>query len=609
MRWLLLAVIAAATAAGCKKGGDSGDADTEEDLVPDTTEDTTVPDTRPDTLLPDTIWDVPDIVEEEVIAICGNFEVEPGEDCDPPSIGTTCLTSCSTYGTGACTDECQAPGPEECDPPAEECDLRDDDCDGLVDEGTHAAWTDTITLAAGAGSSLLDLTWTGDGYAALWVAGSPADLHLAHVNAVGEIVTADTSLSLTAGDVAGRPALTWTGSRLMAGWTTSAQRHVAVIETSGAVTAHESVAGADIGPSPGIAWSGSHAALAWVESGEVQLVFVADDGSDLSTAIALTSGAAATDVSLDAGSTAVVTTWVDAGNVQRAVVDHAGTTLAAAAALTTAGGASRPFLSIEHGIAAWTSDHDGTARVYTAVLDTSWDLAGAAAAVADEDTLLLSATPSRLTLAAGLTVHALAADGTSEGSATLALDTATALAWGDLAAAAAGALGSDLALAFTGCTVHEGCDAWHPVVAALDTRTGHDPDARSLGHDAALEGSFSTRPVTYLSIQIYQDPPYRGPVASGIFTLTGQPYETCGLCVLVHEGCGTSSCERTYLAQSGTLHITDIGEVGGTFAGTLTGATLAEVTINSTTRESTWVEEGDEICLGSYTFDETIAGY
>jgi hypothetical protein len=38
----------------------------------------------------------------------------------------------------------------------------------------------------------------------------------------------------------------------------------------------------------------------------------------------------------------------------------------------------------------------------------------------------------------------------------------------------------------------------------------------------------------------------------------------------------------------------------------LRNAQLAEVSINSTTRESEWIEGGLEICLGRYAFDESI---
>ena len=127
-----------------------------------------------------------------------------------------------------------------------------------------------------------------------------------------------------------------------------------------------------------------------------------------------------------------------------------------------------------------------------------------------------------------------------------------------------------------------------------------------LGHDAAMAGSFTSRPVTYLSIQIYQDAPYHGPTGPGINTLTGMPYETCGLCVLVYEDCTTSTCGAIYLARSGVLDIASIGESGDTLAGVLTNARFDEVTINSTTRQSEWVEDGEQICIGSYTFDETI---
>jgi hypothetical protein len=186
------------------------------------------------------------------------------------------------------------------------------------------------------------------------------------------------------------------------------------------------------------------------------------------------------------------------------------------------------------------------------------------------------------------------------------VDPAAALAWGDLAAAAAGASGSDLALALTGCTAHERCDSWHRELATTGTRTGWDGEREILAHEGAFEGTFASRPVTYVSIQIREGAPYHGPDTTGTMLLAGAAYETCGLCVLVYEGCGTSACARTYLARSGTLVIDEIGVTGDVFGGTLVGAQLAEVAIDSSTGESTWVEDGREVCIGSYAFSETI---
>jgi hypothetical protein len=41
-----------------------------------------------------------------------------------------------------------------------------------------------------------------------------------------------------------------------------------------------------------------------------------------------------------------------------------------------------------------------------------------------------------------------------------------------------------------------------PLLETSRTRTGWDPASHTLGHDAAIAGSWSARPVTYVSIQI-----------------------------------------------------------------------------------------------------------
>jgi hypothetical protein len=463
----------------------------------------------------------------------------------------------------------------------------------------------------------VEVAWTGDGFAAAWVQESTPDvLHMAVIDPVGETVTADRTIPLTAGDVSGRPAMTWTGSNLMLAWNTTASRmHVAVVDASGGLVSHRSVSGVDLGPSPDLAWSGSHAALAWVErvdaNPEVHLGFLGTDGMQEGSPVHVTSGATPRDPDVDATGSAVALAWTDArtgsSEVHRAVYGHDAAPVAADAALTTTGGVSSPSISASHRVVAWTDDRDGTHRIYTLALDTSWAAAGTEASVADGSAPVLASSSARLGLAVGAELMTLGLDGLSASAAVaLALDSASALEWGDLGAGAAGPSGPDLVLALAGCAGHESCDAWTALLVPPETRTGYDLFAHTLGHDAAIAGSFTSRPVTYLSIQIYQDAPYHGPDSTGTVLLSGVPYETCGLCVLVYETCGASTCARTYLARSGSLRITSIGTDGERFAGVLHDLKLAEATIDSTTRASTWVEDGREMCIGHYTFDETI---
>ena len=624
MRWpiyLLAALLAVPAAGGCKKTRTTGDADDDPDGdapidLPAEIDATVDPAADP---VDDPLPEIEDVEDEEILAMCGNRVVEPGEDCDPPTVETSCSTTCGTVGTGECTMECRAPAPGDCTPPAESCNLEDDDCDGLADEGVIAAWADAAVLGAGqaASASSARVVWTGAAFAAAWVVEGTADaIHVAAVDPVGDTVLGATALALSAGDVSGRPALAWTGSNLLLGWNTAAsEMHLAVVDSSAAVISHDSVSGVSLGPSPDLSWSGSHAAFTWTEqvdsNVEVHLGFVGADGTLASSPVHVTSGATPSQTDVDADGTAVAIAWVDArsgsSEVHRAVYGHDASPIATDAALTSTGGASSPAISASHRLATWTDDRDGTDRIRTLALDGSWNPVGTDAAVADAASLAFDAVADRIGLVAGADLLTLATDGLVDGTAlALSLDAAASLAWGDLAAGAAGSSGADLVLAMAGCAEHETCDAWIPLLAPLETRTGHDLLRGTLGHDAAIAGTFTSRPVTYLSIQMYQDAPYHGPEETGIYTLTGVPYETCGLCVLVLEDCGTSTCGATYLARSGILDVTSIGTSGERLAGALRNLILDEVTINSTTRESEWVEDGARICIGSYSFNETI---
>jgi cysteine-rich repeat protein len=76
------------------------------------------------------------------------------DDCDTvPDNGfacrrgteTSCVTTCGSTGTGACTDACSLPPAAACAPPAEVCNGRDDDCDTVPDDGFPCAAGRTVT--------------------------------------------------------------------------------------------------------------------------------------------------------------------------------------------------------------------------------------------------------------------------------------------------------------------------------------------------------------------------------------------------------------------------------------------------------------------------------
>jgi hypothetical protein len=293
------------------------------------------------------------------------------------------------------------------------------------------------------------------------------------------------------------------------------------------------------------------------------------------------------------------------------VVDHAGDPVAADAPLTITGGAVSPSVSAEHRLVAYAADREGDLASWVAVLDESWTPAGAPVRVAEQAPAHLASTPASVVIATGELVHTLDGSGAVAGAAlSPALSTVTAVAPSDPVVAILGpdATGTDLALALAGCAHFESCTRWLAEPDALATRTGGDVSERLLVHDAAFEGTFEDRPVTYLSVQIHQDPTRGGPTEPSGYVLTGAPTESCGVCVLVYEECSMSACERVYLARRGKIVLEALGDVGESLAGRLVDVQLAEVEIDPADGSSEWVEDGGEVCIGSYEFDELIAG-
>ncbi len=640
-RNLLLPFLAAmAISCGSGRGSDdaatdqdeTGDVDAADDAQADQDADQD-PDPDPD---PDSAGDTAldtgaEYDTTEAGHVCGNFVVEPGEDCDPPTSSVECTTTCGSRGEGECTDECLAPEPADCEPPEETCDFADEDCDGMVDEGTLASWTAPTLLSAeeGASTSRADVAWTGEAFAVAWVvepaSGPPDSVHLALVDAIGGTVLPDTALAVPAADVLGRPGLAWTGSSILLAWNTSdagGTRNVAILDEAGTVASLDQQPATGLAGSTDVAWAGSHAAVVWIESvsgdPEVMLGFAAGDGTAGGTPIRLTSatGAASMPV-VDADGAAILAAWIDARTgsdvVRFAAVGHDGSTIAADAAIPSGAGATSPAVSAAHRTVAWIDSGSGSPAARAVTLDPAW-AAGTPVDVAAGGRLLLASAADRLMAAVDGNLATLGTDAAPQGALVpLGTDPVAALAWGSISVAAAGAstTGSTpaLVLALAGCARHDACTSWMPSLEPVATRTGRDDLAYFTGHDAALSGSWDDRPVTYLSIQMFQADPRGGPVVPGGYLLTGAGYEICGLCVLLYEDCGASTCERTYLARGGRLDLASIGPIGTTLAGTLEDVQLAEVEIDSSSMVSTWVPGGREICLGRYGFSETIEPY
>ncbi len=112
-------------------------------------------------------------------------------------------------------------------------------------------------------------------------------------------------------------------------------------------------------------------------------------------------------------------------------------------------------------------------------------------------------------------------------------------------------------------------------------------------------------PVDTLAFELIGD--NGGATAAGAYELTDAPYESCGNCVVLRLACDgeLSNCNKALLATSGTLEITEFGESGGKFSGTLTDAILREVSI-APDNKSVLVDKGEVRCLDTYTFEATV---
>ncbi|MFO8070854.1 MAG: hypothetical protein R6V85_03170 [Polyangia bacterium] len=89
----------------------------------------------------------------------------------------------------------------------------------------------------------------------------------------------------------------------------------------------------------------------------------------------------------------------------------------------------------------------------------------------------------------------------------------------------------------------------------------------------------------------------------------------CESCVLFFEACnnpnpGEQECTRVYWAEQGTLRITARGTaLGESLIGSLTDVVFHESQINYEDGTVTPVEDGEEICVHLYEFDEELVEY
>jgi hypothetical protein len=136
--------------------------------------------------------------------------------------------------------------------------------------------------------------------------------------------------------------------------------------------------------------------------------------------------------------------------------------------------------------------------------------------------------------------------------------------------------------------------------------TAVSEDAYQAQTDLVYEGLSSTAATTDIfSVQLYGGTTFGGATSTGQYTILDESYADCGNCILIYDDCGSASCSKTFLATSGTMDITSYpAAVGGTFSATLTNMVFEEVTVDSTTFESTKVPNGETWCVNNYSFSE-----
>lgn len=88
-------------------------------------------------------------------------------------------------------------------------------------------------------------------------------------------------------------------------------------------------------------------------------------------------------------------------------------------------------------------------------------------------------------------------------------------------------------------------------------------------------------PYSGLLLVIRQYSTYKGPTGPGTYQINDDDYANCDICLVMFENCTENECERLYLAQEGTIEITQLDGADGPFEATLDGVVLHEAVIGS----------------------------
>jgi len=110
-------------------------------------------------------------------------------------------------------------------------------------------------------------------------------------------------------------------------------------------------------------------------------------------------------------------------------------------------------------------------------------------------------------------------------------------------------------------------------------------------------------PMDVLEVLSYPGDPYNGPDSPGTYSLDGNNYADCSLCLLIYAGCGETSCEAMFFADAGAVTFNSNADVNEDFSATLHNVVFREVTVDQSTYESTPVVGGEVWCVDSLSLN------
>jgi len=108
-------------------------------------------------------------------------------------------------------------------------------------------------------------------------------------------------------------------------------------------------------------------------------------------------------------------------------------------------------------------------------------------------------------------------------------------------------------------------------------------------------------PYSGLLLVIRQYSTYKGPTGPGTYQINDDDFANCDICLVMFENCTANECERLYLAQEGTIEITQLDGADGPFEATLDGVVLHEAIIGSDFSTQI-VSNGKNWCLDDHQF-------